>query len=338
MTEPAVWFPAIRAGTGADVFTRRLCDGLNRRGIRAEVAWLPHRAEYLPWSVAVPSAPAWANVVHVNTWLHRRFVPRRLPLVATMHHCVHDEALRPYKSGLQAFYHRRWVRPLEAWILDRADRVVAVSRYTARRTREAFGRRDIRVVHNGVPESRMADVPAREPHSPFRLLYVGGWSVRKGVDLLGPIMEALGDGFELWYTADRSRPGLSGVNARCLGRPDLDDLRRAYRDADALVFPSRLEGFGLVAAEAMAAGLPVVAARTSAIPEVVKDGVSGILCAADDVRAFCDAVRVLRDQSETWRAMSSAGPRIVSSEFGMDQCLDAYEHIYRELVANADEL
>ena len=46
--EPAVWFPAVRAGTGTDVFTERLVEGLNKRGIRAEITWLPLRAEYAP--------------------------------------------------------------------------------------------------------------------------------------------------------------------------------------------------------------------------------------------------------------------------------------------------
>ncbi|MBL8256262.1 MAG: hypothetical protein JNJ62_06655 [Pseudoxanthomonas mexicana] len=65
-----VWLPTVRAGTGTDVFAERLCEGLNSRGIRAEIAWLPHRSEYLPWTVSVPVAPAWADIVHVNTWIY----------------------------------------------------------------------------------------------------------------------------------------------------------------------------------------------------------------------------------------------------------------------------
>src|SRR5690606_37416690 len=65
---PAVWFPTIQAGTGTDVFTQRLCDGLNARGVRAQITWLPHRAEYVHWTVPAPPPPAWANVVHANSW------------------------------------------------------------------------------------------------------------------------------------------------------------------------------------------------------------------------------------------------------------------------------
>lgn len=79
--QPAVWFPAIRAGSGTDVFTERLVEGLRRRGIRAEITWLPLRAECAPWSVAVPKPPAWANIVHINSWLPGPVVPDGLPLV-----------------------------------------------------------------------------------------------------------------------------------------------------------------------------------------------------------------------------------------------------------------
>ena len=63
---PAVWFPTVRTGTGTDVFTERLVEGLNQRGIRAAISWLPLRAEYAPWTVAIPKPPEWATVTHVN--------------------------------------------------------------------------------------------------------------------------------------------------------------------------------------------------------------------------------------------------------------------------------
>lgn len=52
----AVWFLTVRAHTGADIFTERLAEGLQKKGIRAEITWLPHRAEYLPWTVPMSTA------------------------------------------------------------------------------------------------------------------------------------------------------------------------------------------------------------------------------------------------------------------------------------------
>ena len=64
---PAIWFPTVRTGTGTDVFTQRLVADLCKRGVRAEITWLPLHAEYAPWTVPIPQSPAWATVAHVNT-------------------------------------------------------------------------------------------------------------------------------------------------------------------------------------------------------------------------------------------------------------------------------
>jgi glycosyltransferase involved in cell wall biosynthesis len=336
LRRPAVWFPAIRAGTGADVFTQRLRDGLNANGYRAQITWLPHRAEYLPWSVQVPEPPSWANVVHVNTWLHRRFLPRHLPLIATMHLCVHDPLLRPYKNRMQDGYHRAWIRPLEAGLLARVQRIVAVSHYTAERTREAFSIEKVPVIHNGVPDPADGNGSHREARSaPFRLLYVGNWSRRKGVDMLRPLMERLGTGFELSYTADAH--GADELvhlpsNCRRLGRLDQRQLQHAYREADALVFPSRMEGLPLTLIEAMANSLVPIAAASSSIPEVVTDGVDGLLFPPDDVEGCADAVRRLAGDDDMRESMGMAARATVREHFSMDSMVDAYVAAYRELL------
>ncbi|BCX80688.1 alpha-maltose-1-phosphate synthase [Methylomarinovum caldicuralii] len=331
MDAPAVWFPAVRAGSGADVFTERLCAGLNARGLRAAITWLPHRAEYAPWSVPVPKPPAWANIVHVNSWLHPRFLPQGLPIVSTLHACVHDDALNRYKSRLQSLYHRYWIRPIEAATLRRATRVVAVSRYTAGMAEKAFDVSGIRVIYNGIDCSRFTPIERDHPQHPFRLLYVGNWSRRKGVDLLAPIMEALGDGFELAYTADREgaheRYALP-PNCRNLGRLSGESLVTAYQQADALLFPSRLEGFGLVAAEAMACGLPVIAANTSSLPEVVEHEQTGLLCPADAIDAFVQAARTLATDIARWRMMRQAARQRVINLFDASQQVDKYIELY----------
>jgi len=337
---PAVWFPTVRAGTGTDVFTLQLCQGLNAIGLRAEITWLPHRAEYLPWTVAAPKPPPWANIVHVNTWLHRRFIPANLPMVATMHLCVHDPALAPYKSRVQKLYHKLWVKPLEARVLGRASRVVAVSRYTAARTQEAFGLRDVHVIHNGVPMPDDIAPKRHAPHKPFRLLYAGNWSHRKGVDLLAPIMQSLGADFELGYTADAHGAHQGAVlpaNCTNIGRLNHEQLLRAYRDADALLFPSRLEGLPLSVIEAMTTGLPVVAAACSSLPELVIDGETGLLFEQDDVAAAVAAVKRLAADADLWLRFGIQAQRRADRCFGLETMVQSYEAVYRELVGNRND-
>lgn len=332
---PAIWFPAIRTGTGTDVFTERLVAGLRARGLRAEITWLPLRAEYAPWTVRVPKAPEWATVCHINTWLHPRFIPRQLLVVATLHHSIHDPALKPYKGWLRAAYHRWWIAPIERRVLRRADRVVAVSRFVADMARQTLCDVPMEVIYNGIdtevfrPGNRV-----RQPGEPFRLLYVGSWMARKGVDLLAPIMRELGEDFVLRYTggprANNYKDGMP-PNMHDLGRLSGPQIVAAMQDADAFLFPSRSEGLPLVAIEAMACGLPVIAAHATSLPEVVDDGVSGLLCAQDSVTNFATATRKIAGAGEGWTQMSHMARKRAVTKYGFQDMIDGYVKAYEAL-------
>jgi glycosyltransferase involved in cell wall biosynthesis len=336
--DPAVWFPTVRTGTGTDVFTERLARGLAKHGIRSEITWLPLRAEYAPWTVPVPGPPEWANVAHVNTWLHPRFLPKHLPIVATIHHSVHHPDFRAYKGFVRAAYHQWWIAPNERRVLRRADRITAVSQFVAETARNTLVDLPMHVIHNGVdidmfrPGNRQ-----RKPGDPFRLLYVGSWIARKGVDMLAPIMRELSEGFELYYTggvaAKRDKPSMPS-NMYDIGRLQGDDVMvAAMQNHDALLFPSRSEGFGLAAAEAMACGLPVVATHGSSLVEIVEDGVTGVLCSQGDIDAFAAAVRSLARDFGMWRRMADAARTCVVGQFAADAMIGTYIRIYHESIS-----
>jgi glycosyltransferase involved in cell wall biosynthesis len=335
--QPAVWFPAVKAGTGTDIFTSRLVNGLNARGIRAEITWLPHHAEYAPWAVAIPKPPEWANICHINSWLHHRFHPRNLPIVATVHHCIQDPLMDQYKSPLQRLYHRYWVTPNERYSMHISKRIIADSHYTATQTEKLFGVSSTHVIHLSIDVSEFTPPAKRTLHCPFKLLYVGNWSSRKGSDLIAPILHKLGTNFELLYTGqpDKTYQGALPSNCKRVGPArTTSELVALYQQADALLFPTRLEGFGLVALEAQACGLPVVATRGSSIVEVVENGVTGILCEQDDVEGFVTAIRKLATQTEYWKAMSSAARTHAANQFPEANFIDAHISTYISLLAD----
>lgn len=329
---PAIWFPAVRCGTGTDVFTETLVAGLREQGLQAEITWLPHHAEYLPWAVPVPKPPAWANVVHINTWLHPRFIPADLPAVATLHHSIHDPALKPYKGWLRAAYHQHWIRHIERASMRRANTVVAVSQFAADSAKAHVLDCPMQVIHNGVDTKRFYPPSHRELHKPFRLLYVGSWMARKGVDLLAPIMRELGDDFVLHYTggaaAEKDKPQMP-PNMHDLGRLTGDEVVKAMHEADALLFPSRSEGFGLVAAEAMACGLPVICTKGSSLVEVVQDGVTGYLCPQDDLASFVQACRQLTQNPQAYVDMRVSSQKLAVERFASRNMQQSYIRVYK---------
>ncbi len=330
--QPAVWFPTVRAGSGTDVFTEMLADGLQRRGIQAEITWLPHRAEYAPWTVSIPKPPPWANVVHINSWLHPRFVPERLPIIVTVHHSVHDPSFATYKQLAQQMYHRFWILQIEAHNVQRASIVTAVSRYVGTQVQKLFDCPNVVFIRNGIDvESTFTAGPPREPHHPFRLVYVGNWVKRKGVDLLAPILERLGPHFELLYTGDRSQKHKAyrlPPNCRCLGRQNRSLLAQTYRDADALLFPSRSEGLPLTVIEAMACGLPVIAFDIPPVAEIVHHGITGFLCPVNQIDAIVTSIKTLAHNKDHWKYMRFAARNYAEQHFSLDAQLESYITVY----------
>jgi D-inositol-3-phosphate glycosyltransferase len=106
-----------------------------------------------------------------------------------------------------------------------------------------------------------------------------------------------------------------------------DDLADFYRSADLVVVPSYSESFGLVALEAQACGIPVVAARVGGLETAVLDGVSGALVEGHDPRVYADVLRSLLADAGTRRAMSVAAVRHASG-FGWDRTVEGVLDVY----------
>ena len=337
MAKPAIWFPTIRTESGSDIFTEQLVNGLQKHNIRAEITWLPHHAEYLPWLVKKPQKPNWANIVHINSWLHPKFSPLNTPIITNVHLCIQDPVLLPYKSLPQKLYHQFWITPIERKNIKKASHVIAVSRYTAEQVASFFKNRDtIDYIYNGIDTEIFTPGKKDKPSKTFRLLFAGNHSKRKGFDLLPEIMQQLGEGFELYYTAGRDTLS-NNYPQNMLALPRLNyplEMAEAYRNVDALLFPTRLEGFGLVAAEAMACGIPVIASNNSALPEVVEHGVTGLLCPQDDVNAFVTAIRQFADDTRLRMSLVTATTPYVQAKFGLDIMLKKYIQIYQQALTN----
>lgn len=148
-------------------------------------------------------------------------------------------------------------------------------------------------------------------------------------------MQQLGKDFILYYTTDRQnrhqRYNLP-LNSNSLGRLSPKDLVNAYQTADALLFPSRLEGFGLVVAEAMACGLPVITSNCSALSELVVHEKTGFLCPPNDVNAFVNAANTLANDKELWSNMQYASRARIIEQFSEIKMINQYIELYKEVV------
>lgn len=332
--KPAIWFPTVRTNTGTDIFTERLVEDLHKQGLKTEITWLPLRAEYLPWSVSIPKPPEWANIVHINTWLHSRFLPKNLPTIATLHHSIHDPALRPYKGWLRAAYHKNWIAPNERRVMKRSAQVTAVSQFVADMAKRTLCDVPMQVIYNGIDtEIYKPDENKIKPNQPFRLLYVGAWRKLKGVDLLAPIMRKLGDDFELHYTggkaAEKDKPSMP-KNMHDIGRLSSGEVITAMQNADAFLFPTRSEGFGLVAIEAIACGLPVITTKGTCLEEIVTTDVLGTLCNPSDISSFIHACRERKTMAEMKESFILYN--YIKSRFSKEKTNNEYLDLYQKKI------
>jgi glycosyltransferase involved in cell wall biosynthesis len=139
-----------------------------------------------------------------------------------------------------------------------------------------------------------------EPGRPL-LLYVGRLGAEKEIERIKPVLEAI-PGARLAIIGDGPHRGnleqyFAGTPTNFVGYLHGQELAAAYASADAFIFPSRTETLGLVLLEAMAAGCPVVAAKSGGIPDIVTDGKNGYLFDPQDESGAIAATKELLDSS-----------------------------------------
>lgn len=216
--------------------------------------------------------------------------------------------------------------------------VVAISEAVAEDLKNSCGV-DAEVIMNGV---RVDDI-LRRPKSdrPVNLVCVGRMDVAvKGQDLLIRAMKELpdmsltpiGDGADL--EAMKRLAADLGVDSRVnfLGALSRDEIYRRLADFDAFVLPSRQEGFGLVAAEAMAAGLPIVSVNLPGPMEIIDGGRLGFPFESESVGSLVGALKALEaNWAEAQERAATEGIDFVKEHFSVATTAARYLDLYRRL-------
>jgi glycosyltransferase involved in cell wall biosynthesis len=208
-------------------------------------------------------------------------------------------------------------------ILRRARVVIAPSNALAAEAR-SLGARDVRLIPSGV------DVPddMHDPDEPPHVLYAGRLSREKGIlDLI----EAA-DGLPLVVVGDGP---LRGDVPAAVGFVPHNELGAFYERASVVACPSHREGFGVVAAEAMAHGRPVVASAVGGLRDIVADGETGMLVPPGNIAALRSALERLLGDADLRRSMGAAARARVREHFSWDATTDATLAAYEETVRGA---
>jgi glycosyltransferase involved in cell wall biosynthesis len=219
-------------------------------------------------------------------------------------------------------------------IVDNVDRFLVLSEF-----------QKARFEAGGIPASKLAVLPNVAPVDSIwvtevptagEVVYAGRFSGEKGfADFLEAARRlphvsfaAAGDLFQVGSTMSRAPP-----NIRFTGFLKGPQLERLFAGSSMVVCPSRcFEGFPNVIAQAMAHGRPVVATRIGVIPEIVEDGVTGILCRPGDVQQLATAIDRLWHDPVFGRSLGSRGRQAAERRFAPDVVNETLMRVYADLV------
>ena len=338
------------------------CQGAPRDTAVAHQAWpVLHDAALKVFStdLSMADAVADADLVHSHTWYanlagHLASLLHGIPHVATVHSL---EPLRPWKAEqLGGGY------ALSSWAervsLASASAVVAVSdgmRADILSVYPEISPERVRVIRNGIntleyaPDASVAVLEKHgvDPERPY-VIFVGRITRQKGVPVLLRAAASLDPSAQLVLCAgaadtqelgdevaslvaelQASRTGVLWI-PEMLPKPEIIQL---LTHALAFVCPSVYEPLGIVNLEAMACSTAVVASRVGGIPEVVDDGVTGLLVPPDDPASLAGALNVLLRDPGRAKAMGRAGRERAVTEFSWETVAAQTAALYRELAS-----
>jgi glycosyltransferase involved in cell wall biosynthesis len=270
-----------------------------------------------------------AHVLHAHWWVPGGLAVSRAersgrPLVVTLHGS--DVRLaRRFPGG----------RRLMASVLRRAAVITAVSSYLAEEAAGALGRAVETIPVTPMPLA--GGIPLQSDVLRSGVVFVGRLTAQKGVHVLLEALAILkhrGLVLPLTVVGDGPmRPDLKaqalalGVPATFVGFVPPEDVPRHLSDKRVLVLPSIDEGLGLVVAEALIHGVPVVATRSGGIPDLVTEPDSGLLVPPAKPAPLADAIRTVTTDERFLGGAKRAG-RILLERLSPERAAEVFEHIY----------
>jgi N-acetyl-alpha-D-glucosaminyl L-malate synthase BshA len=269
---------------------------------------------------------------------------RRLPFVTTLHGT--DITL----VGLDRSY-----LPITRYAIQESDGVTAISNYLKEKTVEDFGvTRGIEVIENFVncdvympikDEAKRAEARSRlAAPSEAILMHLSNFRpVKRVVDVVKIFARVvretpaqlvlIGDGPDRsaaeWLAHDL------GIQAKVHFMGKLERVHEVLPLADILLMPSELESFGLAALEAMACKVPSIATRVGGVPELIDDGVTGLLYPVGDIEGMSlGALSLLKDRKKL-DAMREAGRKTAQKRFCSSLVVPHYVRYYEQVLGKA---
>lgn len=342
---------------GGELSLLQLMQALNDRGVVLSLAvplegWCSHQvraAGMMTTLLPMPAIGGWASLEALAIWIRHFRWNRCDVLHANTSRAAFYAGLTGRWLGIPVVFHCRIAeadRRLD-WLIARlATRIIANSQTTARRFLPHFSGK-LETIYNGIvlPEE-VEHRPHPEIGAVPLLLCVARVSRWKRHDLVLDAFALLAETMpdvhlamlggedpcdRSWMEALKQRSMAMACSERIHWLGQRSDMADWYRAADALVLASREEPFGRVIVEAMASGVPVVAAHAGGPAEIIEQGVSGMLVDTDTPAAWADALRQVLTHDSFREQLIDQGYRR-AADFSLDRHVQAVMRVYRDML------
>jgi glycosyltransferase involved in cell wall biosynthesis len=296
------------------------------------------------------------DLIHINGHkaamvgiLAARLAARRIPVVVSVHNYPSYQDASGFKRLFGSMTQR--------FLARRAARLIAVSEDIRQNMiqREGVSPGKIVTVHNGIDLKSLPKAPSPET--------INGIKKKFGIAADEKIVGAIGrlvafKGFATLVSAAAELKKKRGdFKVMIAGRgPEEENLRQQIKDleiaktifmpgfvddtapyfamSDVFIVPSILEPFGLIVLQAIAAGRAVIGANAGGIPEIIRDGVTGVLVPPEDPQALATAIDSLLDDDDKRRLLSEAAMKDLRERFPLEVMVDKTQAMYDECLGD----
>lgn len=228
---------------------------------------------------------------------------------------------------------KRGIAVIERILSSFCARIIAISEHDRKQGMLlGISEKKIVTVYNGIRKTPPAHTPASWEDTRLKILFVGRLDRQKGVDILLDAVEGLEKKVCLRIIGGAVRSNYqydfrSFSHVEALGWCSPPEITAQIAASDVVVMPSRWEGFGLVAVEAMRLAKPVIASNVGGLPEVVVDGETGLLFPVGDVNALRQLLTSV--EAGQLKKLGTAGQKRFIEKFTSDILCDKISEVYK---------
>ena len=291
------------------------------------------------------------DILHVHL-----FDPSIVGLLAAVKAGTKYRVMTRHYSDYHTRINKKWHVKLDQLCNRLSHKIIGVSEHTSDHVVEVEGtpREKVVTIYNGIDFDRVKPSADNfktrirkefEAENKFLILTTGRLHPEKGYPYLFEAAAKLkklvnkpfvwliaGKGsFETEFRQRVSELGCDDVIKFIGFRKDIPDLMST---ADVFVLPSVAEAFGVVFAEAIYLGTPIVATKIGGIPEIIADGIDGVLIPPADSNAIANATKDLINNPEKLKSLANSGKQKVIERFEFEDMTRKYEAVYEDLMKN----